>query len=247
MNKSKLPRISVITVVRDGFAGIEKTIKSVIEQDWQELEYIIIDGLSVDGTVEVVKRYKDWVDVFISEKDDGIYDAMNKAVNYSSGEYLVFMNCGDIFISDASISSVAKYINREVEQVIFSGWVRQDEGRIVRRCNPDLSKGLFNHQAILYSKSVHAWAGRYVQVNGLTTADYLFFATLVRSGKVACQVLDVSTALIDINGVSAGSQTLAQKYAVDYLFGSISKYKLIYIFIFHGVYRFIRKFLRLKS
>ncbi len=247
MDKFDLPLISVVTVVRNGIAGIEKTIKSVIDQDWPAVEYIIIDGLSLDGTVEVVERYRHKVDVFVSEKDEGIYDAMNKAINCSSGQYLIYMNCGDVFISNTSISSVAKYLKKGIEQVIFSGWMRQAEDRILSRCYPNLSKGYYNHQAIIYSKSIHSWVGCYVQVNRLTTADYLFFATVLRSKRVESQVLDVSTALIDINGVSAGSHTMAQKYAIDYLYGNVSKQKLIFIFIFHGAYRFIKKILRLKS
>lgn len=247
MDKIQFPLISVVTVVRNGIAGIEKTIKSVIDQDWPAVEYIIVDGVSTDGTVDVIERYRSRIDIFITEQDEGIYDAMNKALEYSSGEYLIYMNCGDVFISNTAISSVAKYLTQGVEQVIFSGWQRQSEDRVVRRCYPILNKGFFNHQAILYSKSIHAWAGRYVQVNRLTTADYLFFTTVMRSKRVACQVVDVSTALIDINGVSAGSHTIAQKYAIDYLYGNVSKQKLIYILLFHGAYRFIKNILRLKS
>lgn len=89
--------ISVITVVYNDVLNIEKTILSVLNQSYNEFEYIIIDGGSTDGTTEVIRKYESKLKVFISEPDNGIYDAMNKGVNYVTGAFLCFMNSGDIF------------------------------------------------------------------------------------------------------------------------------------------------------
>ncbi|WP_291142795.1 glycosyltransferase family 2 protein [Flavobacterium sp. UBA7680] len=91
--KSKL--ISVITVVYNNVELIEDTIKSVLSYERDSFEYIIIDGGSTDGTVEVINKYLDRISTFITEKDKGIYDAMNKGISHSNGTFVYFINCGD--------------------------------------------------------------------------------------------------------------------------------------------------------
>ena len=81
-------KISVITVCYNAVSGIERTIKSVLNQTYEHLEYIVIDGGSTDGTIEVINRYKDKIAYFISEKDNGIYDAMNKGIKVAHGTWL---------------------------------------------------------------------------------------------------------------------------------------------------------------
>lgn len=100
------PKISVITVVYNGAAVIEKTILSVINQTYANIEYIIIDGASADGTQDVINRYLNKIQFYISEPDSGIYHAMNKALNLASGDYVWFMNAGDTIFSNETLSSV---------------------------------------------------------------------------------------------------------------------------------------------
>ena len=104
-------KISIITVCYNDKDVIEKTILSVINQDYSNLEYIIVDGASSDGTLEIIKQYqKKYPIILISEKDDGIYDAMNKGSKVASGDYLNFMNAGDYFFSDNTISAVVPHL-----------------------------------------------------------------------------------------------------------------------------------------
>lgn len=95
----KKPVISIITVVYNGVATLEQTILSVIDQTYQNIEYIIIDGGSTDGTIDVIKRYENKIKYWISEPDKGIYDAMNKAINIAMGDWLLFINEGDMLLS----------------------------------------------------------------------------------------------------------------------------------------------------
>ena len=110
-----LPKISVITVVFNGVNEINNTIFSVISQNYCNLEYIIIDGKSNDGTLDVISKYKDKIALIISEDDSGIYDAMNKGVSYATGDWVLFMNSGDSFTSDSVLYEVSTYFSDKTD------------------------------------------------------------------------------------------------------------------------------------
>src|SRR5690606_12018670 len=102
------PKISIITVVYNNVRDIEYTIRSVISQTYPNIEYIVIDGASTDGTLDVINNYRDRINVVISEKDRGIYDAMNKGLATASGDYVLFLNSGDELFDDNSIQNVVE-------------------------------------------------------------------------------------------------------------------------------------------
>ena len=98
--------ISIITVVYNGISNIEKTILSVINQEYEDIEYIIIDGGSTDGTVDIIKKYQDRITYWVSEPDKGIYDAMNKGIEKATGEWVNFMNAGDCFFNNTVLQDI---------------------------------------------------------------------------------------------------------------------------------------------
>lgn len=98
------PSVSIITVVYNGAKHLENTIKSVIALNYDNIEYIIIDGGSTDDTLDIIKGYAEHIDHWISEKDRGIYDAMNKGVKIATGQWINFMNAGDTFASVDALS-----------------------------------------------------------------------------------------------------------------------------------------------
>jgi hypothetical protein len=103
-----LPKVSVVTVTRNCADLLEETIESVIAQDYPDLEYQVIDGVSTDGTLEIIRRHADRLSGWLSEPDLGTYDAMNKAALQASGKYILFMNAGDRFFgADALTRAVA--------------------------------------------------------------------------------------------------------------------------------------------
>ncbi|MDO3640621.1 glycosyltransferase family 2 protein [Mucilaginibacter sp. L3T2-6] len=105
MTKSH-PTLSVITVVYNNVKDIERTIKSTINQTYNNIEYIVIDGKSTDGTLQIIERYKDHIAQLVSEKDEGIYDAMNKGLKLATGDYVIFMNSGDEFFESTTVEKV---------------------------------------------------------------------------------------------------------------------------------------------
>jgi len=104
----KLPmRISIVTVVYNNRKQIEETINSVLYQTYPDIEYLVIDGGSTDGTVQVIKKYEQQIAYLVSESDNGIYDAMNKGAKRASGEVLGFLNSDDVYTSEHAIEKVA--------------------------------------------------------------------------------------------------------------------------------------------
>lgn len=106
-----MTKFSIITVVFNDKQGVERTIKSVVDQTYKDFEYIIIDGGSTDGTVDVIKKYDDRITHWVSEPDKGIYNAMNKGIKVASGEYCNFMNAGDTFADNSVLERVTEVCN----------------------------------------------------------------------------------------------------------------------------------------
>ena len=104
------PKISIITVCFNSEETLEQTILSVVNQTYQNIEYIIIDGGSTDKTVDIIKKYEDKIAYWVSESDNGIYDAMNKGIDRATGDYIYFLGSDDWLVSKAVISDIIKYI-----------------------------------------------------------------------------------------------------------------------------------------
>ncbi len=112
-------KLSIISINYNNKEGLEQTINSVINQSYKDFEYIIIDGNSSDGSKEVLEKYKDNIDFALSEKDTGVYNAMNKGILNSKADYVVFLNSGDTFIDDNSLAFLIENIDSNAE-IIYS-------------------------------------------------------------------------------------------------------------------------------
>ena len=129
--------ISIITVCHNAGATIERTIKSVAMQDYDDVEYIIVDGGSNDGTRDIIEWHLDVIDQYLSEPDNGIYDAMNKGLELASGDYIAFLNADDKYAHRGVLSSVDDVIKRTLAPCVIGSLVIVDPRRgehIVRFC-----------------------------------------------------------------------------------------------------------------
>jgi glycosyltransferase involved in cell wall biosynthesis len=107
-------KLSIITITYQAEKYVKRTIKSILEQNGLEhIEYIVIDGASKDRTMDIVQKYASQIDVILSEKDHGIYDAMNKGIQKASGEYLLFMNAGDTFASQNTLEKIIQDLSED--------------------------------------------------------------------------------------------------------------------------------------
>lgn len=105
-NKPVPEKVSIITVVRNAVDTIETTLKSVLNQTYGNIEYIVIDGESTDGTLEIINKYRDRISIVVSEKDNGLYDALNKGVRLSTGDWIGILNSGDVFTANDVIANI---------------------------------------------------------------------------------------------------------------------------------------------
>lgn len=240
-------KISIVTVVFNSSATIEKTLQSVLSQITNfDFEYIVIDAQSTDGTTNIIKRYLDGIDIFVCEEDAGIYDAMNKSLKICDGEYILFMNSGDLFSSQFVLQSLHDDLNLlNKPDIIFGQWEAYSEISATNyRITPDLKKGRFNHQSVLYKKSLHDKYGYYLNIKHLTTADYFFFRYLIICRNVRCVVVDYAVALIDLNGISSGLHTSYQRKLIDILLlNNKSRVYVAFYLMFHPLYHYLKQFI----
>jgi glycosyltransferase involved in cell wall biosynthesis len=146
------PRVTIITAVLNGEKHIEETIESVINQDYKNFEYIIIDGGSTDNTVNIIKKYEKYIQYWVSEKDDGISDAFNKGVKASSGKYINFQGDGDRLYSEKTLSKLFNE-NGLSESMLISGRIERvsEDGKALF-----LSKFIkkFNKKSLIFKLSI---------------------------------------------------------------------------------------------
>lgn len=128
-------KVSIVTVVFNSVSVIEETILSVIYQKNASLEYIVIDGNSTDGTQNIISKYIHHINVFISEPDKGIFDAMNKSLKYVTGEYVIFLNAGDKFVNNHVLSDVFQNYNFDDELIYGDTYFENELGFILQKSN----------------------------------------------------------------------------------------------------------------
>jgi len=203
------PILSVITIVYNNVSDIERTMVSVINQTYAGIEYIIVDGLSNDGTLEVIKRYEGNIAKLISEKDEGIYDAMNKGLAAATGDYIIFMNSGDEFYDADTVTSVfaaaddADIYYGETEMIDANG---QSLGQRRHKAPEKFTWRSFkfgmnvSHQAIYIRRSLLEPYDRRYQLS--SDIDWI-----IRAAKKAKRIMNVN------------------RYVAKYLVGGMSKKK----------------------
>jgi len=183
-------KLSIITICFNEKDRIEKTLLSVISQKFKNYEFIIIDGDSTDGTKDIIEKYKENITVFISEKDRGIYDAMNKGINNSNGEYLLFLNGGDYLYSNDTLQEVFEKYNPIMinYDIVYGNIIVMSNGSIFKGKKPFLSNSLFlfigsfPHQAAFIKRELFINDGLYDD-NFRIVGDQEFFVREIIKNK----------------------------------------------------------------
>ena len=183
MNNS--PLISIITVCYNAAKTVENTILSVLNQTYPNIEYIIIDGGSTDGTLDIIKKYQDKITYWVSEPDKGIYDAMNKGTLKATGEWLNFMNAGDTFYDEQVLEKVFKDKDWSNTDVIY-GDVDIEYPKKIKLKKPLSLKKIEQQMVFCHQGSFVKTVLQKQYLFNLTykiSADYDFFHQLYIKGK----------------------------------------------------------------
>lgn len=199
-------KYSIITINFNNKEGLRKTIESVICQSYKDFEYIIIDGGSVDGSIEVIQEYADKVDYWVSEPDHGIYNAMNKGILQARGEYLIFMNSGDCFHDAGVLDKVAPWLQSDI--------VTGEESRMRRMVRQDITmfdfiKGTIPHQASFIKREL--FAGHLYDENYKIVSDWKFFIEAVVLRNCSFRKIEVVICDFDPTGIGSVHPELNEK------------------------------------
>lgn len=241
-------KLSVITINYNNADGLEKTIKSIINQHFFDFEYLIIDGGSTDGSVDIINRYSERINYWISEPDTGVYNAMNKGIRQAKGEYLLFINSGDTLYNSKVLNDVFSYS-------FDSDLVYGDLHRLFPNGETDIIKmpdyvGIDNmmqatltHPTTFIKRELFDKYGLYREDLKIVS-DWAFFLRLIVFANTSRAHLPIVIASFDMDGMSSHNSSLVQEerekvinesfsyelYEMYYTYGSYKKFYMSKIF-----------------
>ena len=208
---NKLPKITIITVAYNSANTIRDTIKSISNQDYKNIEYIIIDGGSSDGTLEIIKEYPDRVDYYISENDKGIYDAMNKGIMAATGDIIGILNSDDFYPNNFILSNVAKSFYQEQCDAVYGDLVYvdiKDTSKIVRYwqagtyTTAKLKNGwMLPHPTFFVKSSIYSRFGLY-STELKQAADYKMILKLLYKHNISAAYIPMILVKMRMGGAS---------------------------------------------
>ncbi len=202
-------KVTVATVCFNSKDTIEKTIRSVLEQTYEETEYLIIDGASTDGTLDIIRSFENDPRIrIVSESDKGLYDAMNKAADMATGDYIVYMNSGDVFASKDAIKDVSTYLDGRNE-LVYGDVIRiKDKGQILEKYRSRFTpKALVLQGKMMCHQSMFTGCDIMREYRFNTersiTADYDFLVRMLHDKRILKHA-DVTVSIVDnIEGISS--------------------------------------------
>lgn len=201
-------KISIITINWNNAAGLERTIKSVTEQTYNNIEYIVIDGGSTDGSVDVIKKFADKISYWISEPDKGIYNAMNKGVDVATGDYCLFLNSGDKLLTPLSLEKVICYKKLDSDIISCDLFTdlnsRRNYRKAPRTCPTKLYMMIYNpipHPSTLIRTSVIKEI-KYNE-NSKVAGDWMFFFTCLTLKNATYDYIPLPLSLFYTDGISS--------------------------------------------
>lgn len=261
-------KLSIITINLNNVIGLRKTIESVSSQTSDNYEHIIIDGGSTDGSVDIIKQfleneeYARHVTFWCSEKDSGVYEAMNKGIDKASGDYCLMLNSGDYFY-DCNVLKMINMLKFDEDIVYFNVLMRKNNKEIIYKYPDELNENLIvgsrfmvNHQSMLIKISLQK--SNYYNINYRIVSDYEFFIKAILEIKCSYRHIDSIMCSVDFEtGISSTNIELRDEEMVDVVFNYLTKKistdkKLVYLYYdynygYGGLIRVFRKILNFVS
>jgi len=201
-------KLSIITITFNNLSGLEKTVKSVLEQSFTEFEFIIVDGNSSDGTKEWLSENSQKISKWISEKDSGIYNAQNKGIDLANGTYCLFLNAGDVLVKNNVLEKAFSLMNQETDIAYGDVLLSNENGVYSKKRHPEqlsslyLLKEVVAHQSQFIRRELFMKFGKYNE-EFLITADFEFFAKMFWEKNVNLQHIPLTVSDFNTEGLSS--------------------------------------------
>ncbi len=201
-------KLSIITINYNNNSGLEKTIESIVNQTYKDFEYIIIDGNSSDDSVESIKKSASKINYWISEPDKGVYNAMNKGIKVAKGNYVIFMNSGDVFFDKKTLEIAANYFASEKDIYYGNALYYNDKGYERLENNPEnlsfwhLKTFGINHQATFFKRILFEKIGFYNEQLKICS-DWEFLLKALIKNQASYQKIQATICRYDFSGISA--------------------------------------------
>lgn len=228
-------KVSVITINLNNLEGLKRTFESVAVQQFPDLEYLVIDGGSTDGCQEYIEQNTEKISYALCEKDEGVYDAMNKGIKRSKGDYLIFLNSGDSFSGPDSISKLIS--NSNGEDLVFGKILVEESDKSWIKDYPDILTFRYlyyetiPHPACLISKRLFEKIGLY-DMSLKIVSDWKFFLIAVVKYKCSYKYVDQVISTFSLGGLSSKAEnkeileyerrtTLKKHFYLDYMIYSL--------------------------
>ncbi|MBP7808336.1 MAG: glycosyltransferase [Bacteroidia bacterium] len=204
-------KISIITVTYNSASTIEQTIQSVLNQSYTNIEYIIIDGVSTDGTLDILNRYKSQLHKIVSEKDKGIYDALNKGIDLATGDVIGILHSDDFYMNSNVIENVANSFNQNQCDALYANLYyvdKDDTNRIKRKWDSgNYSEGAFlngwmpPHPTFFVKKEIYNKYGKF-DLQFTSAADYELMLRFIHKNKIKLAYLNEFIVKMRVGGKS---------------------------------------------
>lgn len=206
------PKISIITVCYNSERTIERTIQSVVAQQYENVEYLVIDGGSKDKTLAIIDKYADEIDFLVSESDNGLYDAINKGIKIATGDVVGLLHADDVFADNGVLSSIAKAFQENDNQALYGDLTyTQPNGKVLRKwISKAYQPGLFNwgwmppHPTFYCKKEVFERLG-YYDTNFGTACDYELMVRFMHYNNINTYYLNKIIVKMSVGGLSNAS------------------------------------------
>ncbi|HTA82100.1 MAG TPA: glycosyltransferase family 2 protein [Bacteroidia bacterium] len=202
-----MPKLSIITINLNNKTGLQRTLKSVIEQTYKDFEYIVIDGGSVDGSVDVIKTNESAIRYHVSEKDTGIYNAMNKGLKKANGEYCLFLNSGDYLFAPDVLENI--FSQNFTEDILYGDMMIEDaSGKQYKGQMPEsltfehMINDTLWHPVSFIKRSLFNTYG-YYREDITIISDYDFFLKAILVNKVSYRHIHIIVSVFLLNGISS--------------------------------------------
>jgi glycosyltransferase involved in cell wall biosynthesis len=200
-------KISVITINYNDKIGLQKTFNSVFKQTFKDFEYIVIDGNSSDGSKELIETNQEKINYWISEKDTGVYNALNKGIKAATGEYLIFMNSGDIFYDDQVLENVFPLINENFDFYYGDALFVKENFEELHQFPSELSFYFFSHNGICHQSSIIKRTlfedSFYYNESLKIVSDWEFLLYNLCINNICYKHLAITICKYDLNGISS--------------------------------------------